>query len=268
MPRLAAATYHAVRAVGGLGLLGALKLFLSELVSWSFSIKPKGYRYPLRVRGRTSDSFLFWSIFCRKEYPVAHSTGACFVIDAGANAGYASVYLAHHMPNATVVAIEPEQSNFAVLVENTATYANVIPLQAALWSQPGTLRIANPHDEKWAIRCTEDESAGPGDGIRACTIPQLLSDYGRDTIDVLKIDIEGAEKALFSADTEWLSAVKTLMIEVHPGCWKEVFGALARHDYECFLSGENLVVTLRGASSLGHCGVCAPDGAIHEEEAT
>ena len=246
MPRLAAAAYHAARALGGLGFVGALRLLLSELTCTCHSIRPRGYRYPLAVRGRTSDSFVLWSVFCRKEYPVPYHADARFVIDAGANAGYATVYLAHHMPNARVVAIEPDASNYRVLVENARRYPNVIPLRAALWARPGMLRIANPQDEKWAIRCTDDRTTAPGEDVRACTIPQLLREYGQDTIDVLKIDIEGAEKALFSANTEWLSAVKVLMIEVHPGSWRDVFGALARYDYECYLSGENLVVTLKG----------------------
>lgn len=43
----------------------------------------------------------------------------------------------------------------------------------------------------------------------------LFDEFGTSTVDLLKVDIEGAEQAIFSAPTPWLCRVGTLLIELH-----------------------------------------------------
>ena len=57
------------------------------------------------------------------------------VVDAGANIGLSTVFFANKFPQAKIVAIEPEPSNFAMLRDNVAPYPNVTPVQAALWKE-------------------------------------------------------------------------------------------------------------------------------------
>jgi hypothetical protein len=56
-----------------------------------------------------------------------------------------------------------------------------------------------------------------------------------DRIDILKLDIEGAELEIFSGPCEWLSKVAILLIELHdrvaPGCSLTFYSALARYDF-------------------------------------
>lgn len=51
--------------------------------------------------------------------------------------------------------------------------------------------------------------------MRAYSMHDLLRHFSERPIDLLKIDIEGSEAALFSADTSWLSRVRNLCIELH-----------------------------------------------------
>ncbi len=65
-------------------------------------------------------------------------------------------------------------------------------------------------------------------------MPSLMNHLSIEKIDILKVDIEGAEMQLFSANTEWLNQVDCILIEVHdsliPGAssqikyWAESYG--------------------------------------------
>jgi len=60
---------------------------------------------------------------------------------------------------------------------------------------------------------------------------EIIARSGFERIDVLKVDIEGAEVQLFSGDTSWLARVGMLMIEFHSDAREQIgFDALiARH---------------------------------------
>ena len=61
-------------------------------------------------------------------------------------------------------------------------------------------------------------------------------DYSIREIDILKLDVEGAEKNIFSSNTNWISKVQLLIIELHdevvPGCSREFFSAISEYDFE------------------------------------
>ena len=52
--------------------------------------------------------------------------------------------------------------------------------------------------------------------FRAYTVDEILDESGFDRIDILKIDIEGAEKEVFEGDVgRWISRVNLLVLELH-----------------------------------------------------
>src|SRR5215211_4889853 len=53
--------------------------------------------------------------------------------------------------------------------------------------------------------------------------------YNITQIDILKIDIEGAETFLFSADAPWLEYVKHILIELHSDANVKQFENAVRH---------------------------------------
>jgi FkbM family methyltransferase len=172
---------------------------------------------------------------------------AQLVVDAGANVGYASLFFADRYPNATVVAIEPEPANFEALVRNARYHPRIKPLRAALWPTQGKLDIANPGDEAWAFQVTAKKTGN----IEAVTIPDLLERFAPNNgrIDVLKVDIEGAEKELFETGVgSWIDRVGTLILELHdrfrPGCTETVLAALSSHPYRRHERGENVFFVL------------------------
>lgn len=247
--------FRCLRSVPFLGVVGAAKLFMASQRQGNYLIKPRGYKYNIGLRGLTSDPVIFYNIFCVGGYPVVNLPQIQTIVDAGANAGYYSVFAARHYPGALIIAIEPEESNFALLRSNVEAYPSVIALHAGLWSREGTIKINDTTAEKWCFRCGDfsSEDIDPGKGIQAVTVESLLRDHNLSQIDILKMDIESGEKEVFSAqDTSWLSKVRVLICELHPGCWRSFFEALKPYSYDCRQVGENIVVLLHSlASSSG-----------------
>jgi hypothetical protein len=58
-------------------------------------------------------------------------------------------------------------------------------------------------------------------------------------IDILKIDIEGAESVLFSGAPRWVNKVRAFAIELHNNeCRQAFYGALDYEEFSYSVSGE------------------------------
>jgi FkbM family methyltransferase len=223
-----------------------------------------GLAHPVHVRPHTTDVDTFLEVFVRREYDLAGSKRAsrgarkhtiASIVDGGANVGYTSLFFTRAYPDAHIIAVEPDASNFALLVRNTQPYPNITPLHGALWPHAGSLRISNPQAEHWAFQVQEADTADPG-SIRAFTIPDLLALTENTHIDLLKLDIEGAEKELFtSGAASWLPHVDLIAIELHDfldaGCAAAFYRALAPYEFSQFTLGENTIVDLTSLKPVG-----------------
>lgn len=204
-----------------------------------------GYPQPVHYRTGTADLITFREIFLREEYnlDLPASIKPKTIIDAGANIGFTSVYFSRQYPDATIYSLEPEPGNFELLQENVKGYSNITAIQAALWYENGTIEIAN-HGHGLRGFMVE-KTSGKSQYIKALTLPSIIQQHNITSIDILKIDIEGSEKEVFSSDTGWMQITKCLVIELHdrmkPGCSEAVFGALAQYHFSKTVKGENLV---------------------------
>lgn len=213
------------------------------------SLRLPGYDYPIIVRPKTSDVSIFETVFIALRFSnLTENIKPKLIIDAGANIGLVSIYYAKKFPSATIYSVEPESSNYEVLVKNTMGYKNVIPIQAALWKNNSPLHIENLDVEKWAFRVTE-RPAGNASLINALTINNILTMANKDFVDILKIDIEGAEKDLFEENYEtWINKVGLIIIELHEGLRKgtrnSFYSAISKLKYHEFIEGENHYISV------------------------
>jgi FkbM family methyltransferase len=189
-------------------------------------------RYPFFLRIQTSDARVCHEVMLQKEYELAGSFEPRTIVDVGANCGMTSVFFANQYPAARIWALEPEPSNYSALVRNARPYPNIVPILAALWSEDGEVEIFSPWPKftkwgKWGFHVRS------GKGCRALTLRSLMSEIGIDSIDMLKVDVEGAEIEIFDS-CNWIDKVKVLAIELHdrqrPGCSAAVEAVLgSRH---------------------------------------
>jgi FkbM family methyltransferase len=192
-------------------------------------------KYPLHLRLRTSDVSLLSSILLHSEYNLELSEPPLFIVDAGANIGFAAVFFANKYPEAKILAIEPESSNYEVLKRNVAPYPNIQAIRGALWNENTHVTIVDPGSGNWGFQtCKESDGATEPGQIRAFTLDKAMSDFGFEHIDLLKIDVEGAEKEVFENPAAWLNKVRVIAVELHDhlknGCSRSVY--VATRDFE------------------------------------
>src|SRR5438094_3684899 len=76
---------------------------------------------PIFVRARTSDKPTFEQVFVFDQYDMSFlPIRPEVIIDGGANAGFTTRLFAQRYPGARIFAVEPEPSNFELLLRNTA----------------------------------------------------------------------------------------------------------------------------------------------------
>jgi FkbM family methyltransferase len=209
------------------------------------NIQINGVKTPVQISNINNDIGTIFKVFFAREYAFKLNTTPKTIIDCGANIGLASLFFANEFPDATIIAIEPDANNFKYLLQNTADYPNIHCIQAAIWPRVASLDIYDPGAGNWSLqtRVITEHSATT---IESITINQILERYDWERIDILKIDIEGSEKELFSSDYEyWLSRTSSIAIELHdfidPDISKLFFKAIQPYQFKTWYSGENLI---------------------------
>lgn len=158
------------------------------------------------------------------------------VLDVGAHVGCSARYFADRYPQARICAVEPEPGNVAMLRQNVKGHDRIVVVEGALWSESTELSISGAPGAStgWQV----DDGAESGT-VRGLTVDDVLREVGWDHVDVMKIDIEGAERAVFEdGDLGWLDAVDLIFIELHD--WKapgasRAFHAAVASDFEEFV---------------------------------
>jgi FkbM family methyltransferase len=190
-------------------------------------------------------------VFLLQEYDFDVSRAPRTIVDAGANIGLASIYFANRYPDAKIIAIEAERSNFEVLQRNVSPYANIVPVHAALWSENGSIDLVDPGLGKWGFMTQRADGSEKTYGrvvhaVRAMTVDAVLKEHGVDRLDILKIDIEGAEREVFRDPSSWIGKVDALIVELHErmksGCNRNFYNGSNGFDDE-WLQGENVYLT-------------------------
>ncbi len=118
------------------------------------------------------------------------------VLDIGAHIGYYALLAATKVgPNGRVIAYEPEPSNFALLSKNISVnnLKNVTPVNAAAADKAGTREFFIEKYNKGHHSFGKTGTAARSIKVRTEIPDDTLKAKGIQKIDVIKIDIEGAE---------------------------------------------------------------------------
>jgi len=120
------------------------------------------------------------------------------VLDVGAHAGYFTrLYAKLVGPTGTVFAFEPDPENYALLEQNTRHLKNVRRFPVAVSNQVGTVDFYET-DNNTGCHSLIPAGFRPNKiSVSATTLDALLDAGQLPNIDLIKIDIEGAEPIAF-----------------------------------------------------------------------
>jgi len=174
----------------------------------------------------SSDYGIVKQVIMKEEYSLAVSFFKAqnltpkVIIDAGSNIGATAIYLKHHYPRTQLFCIEPEEENFDLLKTNLSMYVNdgsVELYQAGLMGK-SDLNLAINSNFRDKSSCARQVIVDQKDnGLKSITVMDLLKQHNLKRIDLLKMDIEGAEVFLIEegSDVSFLDITKCIAIEIH-----------------------------------------------------
>ncbi|MBL0127756.1 MAG: FkbM family methyltransferase [Flavobacteriales bacterium] len=231
--RIAKAFGHLVEHILRLGpLLGLRVLWLKQRgPGHRATIRHRDLAGPVTVRTGSSDLAIFDEVVMGGGYAFPLSTSPSVILDIGANIGLATLWFKRRYPNARIIAVEPDAENFELLQLNTKGLSGVELVHAAIAPTDGRIGFQREglNPSAYHIRSLQ----GDEEGVVALSMTTLLSRFDLQRVDLLKLDIEGAEKELFeAADLGWMDRVHTFAVELHdrmrPGCGHAFFSASSR----------------------------------------
>lgn len=200
-------------------------------------VRRPGLKHEFFVRIPSSDVLTYRQVFAWKEYAFDVRHPPRVIIDAGANVGFTSIFFANQYPEARIIAIEPEPCNYAMLVRNVTPYPNVTPVQGALWRANIDIDLYDPGVGHWGYVTRQDGEDTLGtwcQKVQGFTIDRIMRDFALAHIDVLKLDIEGAERDVLADPSAWIDCVDAIIIELHDyiraGCERVFANATAAFD--------------------------------------
>lgn len=188
----------------------------------------RGVLHPILARPGTPDSIALITTLVREDHGyIEPEVPPLTFLDAGAYIGDSAIYFLAKYPKVSVVALEPDPTNYEVISQNLKPYGERVKLlPKALSNRTGIVRFGGEYDGA----AISDE----GVEVEATTIPELMRAAGWERINLLKMDIEGAERFVLdeSAD-EWLPLVDFLILEIHgPEIERAVRPTLKRNGFE------------------------------------
>lgn len=199
-----------------------------QLIAHYLQLGGTGRLYPLQVPltgggnltlESLSEVKVFWQIFVRGSYKLPRK--CLSILDCGANVGIFSVWAARHRPGAEIVAVEPNPDTFASLEANIRANAlreRVRLIRVALAAAAGKRHIQSDGDspDRRLLPADVAHAADRAVAVRCVTLAECLDLANFDTVDLLKMDIEGSEwGVLLSAPPSALARVRNLQLEYH-----------------------------------------------------
>jgi len=166
---------------------------------------------------------LYREIFVKEEYLFPCDTETPVIFDCGANIGMATLYFKWLFPRSKIVGFEPDPTTFQALRRNMEKnhLSDVSVHNVALWSGNGVVPFFVPKDQPGSLVMSTNPSRNHGTQI---TVPsRRLSEYIDGPVDLLKVDVEGAEHQVICdlMHSGKVEQVRRMLIEYHHNIFAE-----------------------------------------------
>lgn len=156
------------------------------------------------------------------------------IFDVGSCDGLDSIRYAYMFPKAKVFAFEPIPDNFRRLSQNIADYkcASIKPIDSAVSSETGISKMHYSSNQQYAdknlaesqsssllspykhLEAFPDVQFNNEITVRTITLDDFCSDNGIRQIDILHIDVQGAELMVLKGADRMINTINAIWLEV------------------------------------------------------
>lgn len=154
---------------------------------------------------------VFNQVFNNHIYNFETQNESPLIIDAGSNIGLGVLYWKSKYPKSKIIAFEPSKLNFISLEKNVAEnkLEDVICINKALSNENGVQQFTT--NEKISGSLVLGKNLDSKYNVETVKLGEFL----KNKVDLLKIDIEGAEKLIYEDVSEHINNVDNIFLEYH-----------------------------------------------------
>lgn len=217
--------YKHVKCIGLISTVSYLmqRIFRRKLIK----VYIKNIKHPIYLRGGSYDTNIFYQIFIEEHLNFYIQKELNTILDLGANIGLSTIYLKNKYPFALVICLEPDPSNFSLLLKNIKKYTSIIALQAGVYSREANLFLLDIGEGEASYQVSLESTDLPIVTTVSCfSLDSIMSNYKLDHIDLVKIDIEGAEEEVLLQNNQWVDNITYMAVEIHesfkPGLYDKI----------------------------------------------
>ena len=161
-----------------------------------------------------SEVYTIIEVYCRKEYETCLEK-ADHIVDIGSNIGVSVVWFGHKYPTAAIWAIEPTYLTMKRLITNlhiNGMSGRVDVMSVAVGGKDGFAKLKLGLTSAVASASRDDS---PGLSVSTISLASIIERVG-GTVDLVKIDCEGAEYEFFQeAPDDVISEIGLVVGEAH-----------------------------------------------------
>ena len=177
--------------------------------------------------------YVFFNRYHQSPIPLSHD---CTILDLGANIGLTMVDFKLTYPQSKVFGLEMDTQNYLLAQKNIAGFDDCWIENIAVWDSTKTVQYATHVDEDaYSISESQYTEGVSYKDVEAMSMDDILKKFGLRKVDYVKMDIEGAEKAVLrNGDRDWVKQVNCLNIEIHdPNFLEEAMQILENFGFDC-----------------------------------
>jgi FkbM family methyltransferase len=202
------------------GPLDILKYIYLKVSPFAFPkqihIRIKELDHPLVCRTKSSDIGVLLDTIKGGHHRIPNGMSLpanAVIMDLGTNVGYTVVDYANRHPDAKIFGVEMDIGNFKLALENTRHLGSRCTLlHAAVWTKDGEISYEGNASSAFHISAHAENNTCV---VESRSLTSIMRQFGIDTIDYLKMDIEGAERQVFEAPMDWATKVRIMQVEAH-----------------------------------------------------
>lgn len=168
------------------------------------------------------------------------------ILDIGANIGLHSLYFSSIATNGYVYSFEPSRKTFNLLDQNLSNIKNVLPINVGLGKETQILEFLETTDNAFSsFKDTKRKPIKAKSMVLCCKLDDIIKLLNLNTINFIKIDVEGFEQEVIEGMNEVILKYKPIIFcEIYKGDNsnlnpEKTINTVYQYGYNVYVIGDN-----------------------------